>query len=221
VVVHADGETFEGDRVVVTLPLGVLQGGSVAFDPPLEGSHALAVKRLAMGTEEKVALRFPERFWPESVWQITDVADDRAFPVWFDFSRHVGSPTLVALYNPAIAPTLAELPPEQRVGPALEALRRMFGSIPDPDETLLTDWIGDPWALGSYSYVPAGARVDDMRRLAEPVSAQLVLAGEATVPASYGTVHAAFGSGLRAAGHALGTRPERLSLGAVAPHWVA
>ena len=100
VVVHADGETFEGDRVVVTLPLGVLQDGSVAFDPPLGGGHALAVKRLAMGTEEKVAMRFPERFWPESVWQITDVADDRAFPVWFDFSRHVGSPTLVGPVQP-------------------------------------------------------------------------------------------------------------------------
>lgn len=220
VVVQADGETFEGDRAVVTVPLGVLQDGSVAFDPPLEGNHALAVERLAMGTEEKLALRFPERFWPESVWQITDMADDRAFPVWFDFSRHVGSPTLVALYNPAIAPGLAELPAEQRVDPALEALRRMFGSIPDPDEVLLTDWIGDPWTLGSYSYVPAGATIDDMRHLAEPVSGQLVLAGEATVPESYGTVHAAFGSGLRAAGQALGMRPERLSLGAVAPHWV-
>jgi polyamine oxidase len=221
VVVHADGGTFEGDRAVVTLPLGVLQDGSVVFDPPLGGSHALAVTRLAMGTEEKVAMRFPERFWPESVRQITDAADDRAFPVWFDFSRHVGSPTLVGLYNPAIAPALAELPAEQRVGPALEALRKMFGSVPDPDETLVTDWTGDPWALGSYSYVPAGATADDMSRLAAPVSGGLVLAGEATVPESYGTVHAAFGSGLRAAGHALGTRPERLSLGAVAPHWIA
>jgi monoamine oxidase len=140
--------------------------------------------------------------------------------VWFDFSRHVGSPTLVALYNPAIAPALAELPAEQRVEPALAALRRMFGSVPDPDEVLLTDWIGDPWALGSYSYVPTGATTDDMRRLGEPVSGRLMLAGEATVPESYGTVHAAFGSGLRAAGQALGSAPERLSLGAVAQHWI-
>jgi polyamine oxidase len=221
VVVHAGGGTFEGDRAVVTLPLGVLQDGSVAFDPPLSGGHALAVKRLAMGTEEKVAFRFPKRFWPESVWQITHVAADRSFPVWFDFSRHVGSPTLVCVYNPSIAPGLAELPPGQRVGPALETLRKMFGSVPDPDETLFTDWTGDPWARGSYSYVPAGAAVDDMRRLAEPVSGLLALAGEATVPSCYGTVHAAFGSGLRAAGHALGVQPERLSLGSVAPHWVA
>ncbi len=205
VVVHAGGETFEGDRAVVTVPLGVLGDGSLAFDPPLGGGHSAAVERLAMATLEKVVMRFPERFWPESVWQITRVADDRAFPVWFDFSRHAGSTVLVGLYNPAVTPGLAEMPAEQRVGPALAVLREMFGSVPDPDEVLVTDWARDPWSFGSYSYVPIGAGVDDMRRLAEPVAARLVLAGEATVPESYGTVHAAFGSGLRAARHLVGT----------------
>ena len=60
-----------------------------------------------------------------------------------------------------------------------------------------------------------------MHLLAEPVSERLVLAGEATVPRWHGTVHAAFASGLRAAAHALGRRPERLSLGAVEPGWLA
>jgi monoamine oxidase len=173
-----------------------------------------------MGTLEKIAFRFTERFWPESVWQITHVAGDRSFPVWFDFSRHVGAPTLVALYNPAVTPGLAELPPKQRTDPALEVLQRMFGSVPEPAEALTTGWTEDPWALGSYSYVPIGARVDDMRSLAEPVSDRLLLAGEATAPTSYGTVHAAFASGLRAAARALGQRPERLSLGAIPRAWL-
>jgi polyamine oxidase len=96
----------------------------------------------------------------------------------------------------------------------------MFGSVPQPAEALTTGWTEDPWALGSYSYVPIGARVDDMRSLAEPVSDRLLLAGEATAPTSYGTVHAAFASGLRAAARALGKRPERLSLGAVPRAWL-
>jgi polyamine oxidase len=196
VVVHSGRETFAGDRAVVTVPLGVLRDGSVTFDPPLSGGHAEAVDRLEMATLEKVVLRFPERFWPEPVWQITQVDGDKAFPVWFDFSRHAGSPVLVAMCNPAIAPT----PVEQRADAALESLRRMFGAVPQPDEVLVTDWAGDQWARGSYSYVPLGASVEDMRRLAEPVSDRLVLAGEATVPESYGTVQAAYRSGLRAGG---------------------
>jgi monoamine oxidase len=219
-IVHSTSGTFEADRVVVTVPLGVLAAGSLSFDPPLGSDHAGAVERLAMGTLEKVVFRFPERFWPESVWQITHVADDRAFPAWFDFSRHVGSPTLVAFYNPAATPGLAGLPAAQRVEPALAALHEMFGAVPEPSEALTTDWTGDPWARGSYSYVPIGATVEDMHRLAEPVSSRLSLAGEATVPASYGTVNAAFGSGLRAAARAVGKRPERLSLGAIPPRWL-
>jgi polyamine oxidase len=163
--------------------------------------------------------RFPERFWPASVWEITHIAEDRSFPVWFDFSRHVGAPSLVALYNPQSTPCMAETPAEDRAEAALDALRRMFGAIPDPDETLVTDWARDPRSLGSYSYVPLGASVDDMRLLGEPVSERVALAGEATVPDRYGTVQAAFSSGLRAAACALGKRPERLSLGPVPPHW--
>lgn len=219
VSVVTDSGTFEGDHAIVTVPLGVLRAGAVTFDPPLPGSHASAVEHLAMGTEEKVVFRFSERFWPDSVWEITHVAEDRAFPAWFDFSRHVGAPVLVALYNPHSTPGLAQMPAEDRVDAALDVLRKMFGSVPGPDEALATDWTGDPCSLGSYSYVPIGASVDDMRSLGEPVSEKLALAGEVTVPDCYGTVQAAFVSGLRAAGLVMGTRPERLSFGIVPPHW--
>jgi polyamine oxidase len=220
VSVVTDRGTFDGDRVIVTVPLGVLRAGAVAFEPPLDGAHASAVDRLEMGTEEKVVFRFSERFWPESVWEITHVAEDRSFPAWFDFSRHVGAPSLVALYNPYSTPGLAQMPSKDRVEAALDVLRKMFGPVPDPDDALATHWTGDPYSLGSYSYVPIGASVDDMHCLGQPVSERLMLAGEVTVPDCYGTVQAAFVSGLRAAALAVGKRPERLSLGIVPPHWL-
>jgi monoamine oxidase len=141
--------------------------------------------------------------------------------VWFDFSRHVGAPSLVTLYNPQSTPRVAAMGSEDRAAAALAALREMFGSAPDPEQTLATDWTGDPFSLGSYSYVPLGASVDDMRQLGAPASPRLALAGEATVPDCYGTVQAAFASGLRAAAHALGEDPRELSFGAVAPHWLS
>jgi monoamine oxidase len=194
--VHAGGDSLAADRVVVTVPLGVLKSGELAFDPPLGGPHADAVERLEMATLEKVALRFAERFWPESVWQITQVAADHAFGVWFDFTRHVGAPALLAFHNPVASPGLG---PEERGAAAIAALRAMFGSCPEPEEVLVTDWCGDPWSRGAYSYIPLGASADDMRALAEPVSERLLLAGEVTVAEHYGTVEAAFRSGGRAA----------------------
>jgi polyamine oxidase len=220
VVVRSREGVYEADRAVVAVPLGVLQAEDLTFDPSLPESHAGAVQRLAMGALEKVIFRFQHRFWPESFRWITHVADNRAFPQWVDLSSHTGSPTLAALYNAAFTPPLAGSPADRRAGLALEVLRKMFGSVRDPEETLVTDWAADPWSRGSYSYVPLGATPEDMGILAEPVSKRLVLAGEATVPESYGTVHAAFGSGLRAAAHLLGERPERISLGSVPRAWL-
>lgn len=219
VVVRSAIGDLEGDRVIVTVPLGVLREGGLDFDPPLGAGPAAAVRRLAMGTLEKVVFQFPERFWPEPFWQITHVTDDHSFPVWFDFSRHVGVPALVTLYNPQVSATIADLCARERSTEALEALRAMFGRVPDPLRALSTDWAGDPWARGSYSHIPIGADAADMDQLARPASNRLVMAGEATVPSSYGTVHAAFGSGLRAAALTLGQRPERLSFGVIPSHW--
>ena len=220
VVGTANGEAVEAERAIVTVPLGVLKAGSIRFDPPLGPEQAGAAQRLAMASLEKVAFRFDERFWPDSAWQLTRLDEDRAFPVWLDFSRHTGSPTLVGFHNPEAAPVIAGASPGERAAAGLAALREMFGSVPDPEQTLVTDWLGDPHALGSYSYIPLGASTEDMHSLARPVSDRLALAGEATVPHAYGTVHAAFESGLRAAALALGERPERLSLGPVPARWL-
>jgi monoamine oxidase len=62
-----------------------------------------------------------------------------------------------------------------------------------------TDWLGDAFALGSYSYIPIEGSADDMLAIAGRWSPRLVFAGEHTVPEYFGTVHGAHLSGLRAA----------------------
>ncbi len=55
---------FSADAVICSLPLGVLQSGDVQFDPPLPANHQTALAHLDSGALAKVALRFPEVFWP-------------------------------------------------------------------------------------------------------------------------------------------------------------
>ena len=64
VVTTADGTAHQADRAVVTLPLGVLKTGDVAFRPALPEPVAGAIERLGMGSFLKAALRMPERAWP-------------------------------------------------------------------------------------------------------------------------------------------------------------
>jgi hypothetical protein len=70
--------------------------------------------------------------------------------------------------------------------------------------THLHDWSADPFSLGAYSYIPAGA-LDAPATMAEPEQHTLFFAGEHTdITGHWGTVHAAIRSGLRAAAQVLG-----------------
>src|SRR4051794_27858550 len=62
--VSTDTVEFEADAVIVTLPLGVLKGGAVRFDPPLPERKLQAIARLGMGALTKIVLTFETPFWP-------------------------------------------------------------------------------------------------------------------------------------------------------------
>jgi monoamine oxidase len=71
--------------------------------------------------------------------------------------------------------------------------------VPEPEAVLITRWANDPWARGSYSYLPPGASPDDRLTLAAPLADRLFFAGEATSVDNPATVHGAVESGRRAA----------------------
>jgi monoamine oxidase len=105
----------------------------------------------------------------------------------------------VALYNPLATPEIMQVQAEHRIPLALDVLRQFVPGAPEPIQAVATDWMDDPLSRGSYSYIPLGATADDMRALARPASPHLAFAGEHTVATYFGTVHAAYVSGLRAA----------------------
>src|SRR5690606_19251646 len=61
----AGGTALRARRVVVTLPLGVLKKGSVAFEPELPDAKRGAIERLGMGVLDKVALTFTRPVWTD------------------------------------------------------------------------------------------------------------------------------------------------------------
>lgn len=70
------GEVYQGDFVVITLPLGVLKGdheeSGVTFSPPLSELKTEAIRGMGMGVHNKIVLRFREEdiFWPPKVPQL-------------------------------------------------------------------------------------------------------------------------------------------------------
>jgi monoamine oxidase len=55
-VVAASGEVFHADGVIVTVPLGVLKAGAIAFDPELPPWKGDAINRMGFGNLNKVIL---------------------------------------------------------------------------------------------------------------------------------------------------------------------
>jgi monoamine oxidase len=72
--------------------------------------------------------------------------------------------------------------------------------VPEPLAMIRTSWSVDPWARGSYSFLPVGADPALRAALAEPIDGRLFFAGEATSSTAPATVHGALESGRRVAG---------------------
>lgn len=197
------GEVLSADRVIVTVPLGVLQAGAIAFDPPLPAAKREAIARLEMGSLEKVVLRWDAAFWPaaaDAAWlHLGKTRGD--FPLIVDLSAAAGAPTLVLLHGGSRArEALDNLDDEALIADALAVLGATLGTaIPAPVAAHVTRWRGDPYSRGSYSFPALGQGLEDFDALAAPVGDRVLFAGEATSRATFGTVHGAVLSALREA----------------------
>lgn len=199
-------QRFSGSQVLVTVPLGVLQAGSVRFSPALPAAKREAIARLGMdsGVLSKVFLRFPQVFWDDVDWleHVAPAARQGQFHQWLNLARvSGGTPALLGFLGGRYAcDAEAAWRDDEIVGDAMTALRAMYGAaIPEPTAWQIPRWSRDPFARGAYSFNRLGATPAMRQVLAAPVDARLFFAGEATHREHFATVHGAHLSGLAAA----------------------
>ncbi|XP_050521790.1 possible lysine-specific histone demethylase 1-like isoform X1 [Daktulosphaira vitifoliae] len=226
---NAAGQTYKGDVVLCTLPLGVLKQSTnqkteslpntIKFSPPLPEWKVAAIQRLGFGNLNKVVLCFDRIFWDPNgnlFGHIGTTTSSRG--ELFLFWNLYRAPVLLALVAGEAANVLEEATDDVITARCMLVLRGIFGTanVPDPKETVVTRWRSDPWARGSYSFVAVGASGSDYDLLAAPVSAtqsdnsdeppaldgseRIFFAGEHTIRNYPATVHGAFLSGLREGG---------------------
>lgn len=200
---HGD---FSGDTTVITVPVGVLQAGTMEIVPPLPPVNAEALGRLRMNAFEKVFLRFPTRFWEDGVYAFRQQGPEaRWWHSWYDLTALHDEPLLLTFAAGPAAQATRDWTDEQVQDSIMTQLRRLYGEqIPEPIALRRTAWQDDPFAHGSYAYMTVGSTTADHDDLATPVGGVLHLAGEATWTDDPATVPAALFSGHRAAEHILG-----------------
>jgi monoamine oxidase len=222
VTVHAGGAVYAGSHAIVTVPLGVLKAGSIAFSPALPAAKSAAIAALGFGHFEKVALRFEQAFWREAghINFIYLSNTQGEFPLFIDLSDFVAEPALVALCSASFAAGLAAQDAGAIAGRVLAILEALFGAgLPAPIDSAVTRWGTDPYALGAYSFLPIGASPADQDALAAPVGGRLLFAGEATSSARFGYADGAFQTGIREAKRLL--RLPSVLVPEPAPLWLA
>ena len=200
VVVTTKSGKFEADRVIVTLPLGVLQKGLIEFEPLLPADKERSLERLGMTTLNKIVLQFPKAFWPREPHGFAQLANEDSAQLFFNVHHYHDAPILTYLISASNGREVEAMENADAVAYATDALKQMFGSsIPEPSIGLRTKWNNNKYSFGSFSYRKAGSSPSDRVALAAPIENRIFFAGEATHPTRYGTVHGAYLTGLRAA----------------------
>ena len=96
VEVQTNRAIFVADRVIVTLPIGVLQAGAVHFDPPLPGEKQEAIATIGAGLLDKLFLHFPTIFWDRDVEVLDWVSDEYGrWGEWINIAAYTGKPVLL------------------------------------------------------------------------------------------------------------------------------
>ncbi len=187
------------DYCLVTVPLGVLKQGKIDFHPPLPPKKLDTIHRHGFGLMNKIAIQFPEVFWPKEKHFIGYVSKHLGeFPVFVNMAHYTDQPYLLATTGGRFARKLEAYSDAELKDLVQTLFQKMYPGSPQPKAIKFSRWMHDPFSYGSYSYIPEGETGKNADTLAQPVG-RLHFAGEATMRHYQGTVHGAYLSGERAA----------------------
>jgi monoamine oxidase len=178
-----DGQCFQAEQVVLTLPLPVIT--SIDFSPGIP-EKLKAISRMGFGQVVKILIRFRERWWTgaggKNLTNLTFLFSDGAIPTWW--TQHPEAyPVLTGWVGGPRVENFRGLSSERIVSIALGSLSTMFGIQQSNLEAqclsaIAPNWSRDPFTRGAYSYATtdsAAARLE----LSDPVNDCIFFGGEA------------------------------------------
>ncbi|HEY8927663.1 MAG TPA: NAD(P)/FAD-dependent oxidoreductase, partial [Mucilaginibacter sp.] len=212
VVTTMDGQTYNAGKVLLALPLGVLQAdeaetGSITFYPEIP-EYKDSIKTIGFGAIIKVLLEFDESFWEDeastklagaSLKNMNFILSDQEVPTWWTQApQH--SNVLTGWLGGLPAARKVNASAEELLQQSLESLGNIFERSVDElrDRMVAFDianWTADPFTRGSYAYDTIGSPAA-RAVLNEPVEKTIYFAGEYLYDGpAMGTVEAALTSG--------------------------
>lgn len=198
--VQTQKAVYLADRVVITVPHGVLRQNKVVFAPALPDWKQKAIRAIGTGQADKIVLQFDKAFW-DAMQQFLGFrrAGWGQAEMFLNLKRTTDKSILVGMVLGDARKEI--LNGEGRLSDDLMLrLRRIYGAnIPEPSNLYLTDWSADSHSLGPFAIPLVGSTPNHYAALAEPIGGKLFFAGEHTNFEYRASVHGAYLSGHRAA----------------------
>jgi monoamine oxidase len=189
--------------IVVTVSTDVLASGKIKFSPELPRRQLDAANKLKLGTYERIALDMPGN--PLGLAADDFVLEQSTGPRTAALLANVGGTSLCFVDIAGnFGQSLAVEGEKAMTAFAIDWLTKLYGGDVRKAvrRTQATQWLKDPWVLGSMSSAAPGAQ-QARRVLMEPLRDRVYFAGEAVHETAFGTVNGAWESGDRAAEAAL------------------
>ncbi|HYV94004.1 MAG TPA: NAD(P)/FAD-dependent oxidoreductase [Chitinophagales bacterium] len=212
-VITEDEKKFTAKKVIVTVPLGVLQQketatGAITFSPAIP-KQMKAIQSLGYGAVIKVLLLFHDAFWKEkemrkrtgvNLENMSFLFCQGTIPTWWtQFPEE--TPLLTGWLGGPNAEKLTPFGEEIILQKSLGTLAAVFQITTEELKEKLSawhvvNWPADPYARGAYTYATVGSS-EARKILSTSVDGALFFAGEALYEGSVmGTVEAALVSGV-------------------------
>lgn len=202
IIVRDDRASYTAQRVIIALPLGVLQHRPLLTGPGADQCQP-ALEQLGMGDIIKIVFRFREAFWEARYPGMGFLMSDAEVPTWWTQAPAAGA-VLTGWMPGRRAQAKAGLTDEQLIEVGLSSLAQIFSLdradlLSRLEETQIANWSAEPLTRGAYAYTTVRA-AEAQKMLADPMGGKIFFAGEYMYDGNaMGTVEAAFQSGKSAA----------------------
>ena len=189
-----NGDVYEAEKVLVTVPLKILQNNYINFNPSLSNEKLDALNQVEMPDGLKVFIEFSERFYPD-ILMIDNLLDAMMNSNHTYYNAAFGKDSdknIFALFTvgePASRYTSLETD-EAIFNKVMSELDEIFDGKASKYyvKYVIQNWSQEPFIQGSYSHYD---NYDAMNILREPINEKIYFAGEALSSESQSTVHGA------------------------------
>jgi monoamine oxidase len=180
----ADNELYDADKILVTVPIKMLQNGIITFKPNMPQEKKAAIGKVFMGDGIKLFIEFNEKFYPDilsfgNIFKAFNEENKFVYDAAFRKDTNKNILGLFAINEKALAYT--ELNENEIISKFLNELDEIFEgkATSNYKRHIIQNWSKEPFIQGAYSYSFDENKNEIVKIISEPIRRKVYFAGEA------------------------------------------